>query len=350
MLGDQAMIRMIPLSRRDWCTVALVVLTVVTLGMLASSPRSSAEGPDRRMSATLPGSAGACGRASGSHPRYRHVIWIWFENHGYDAVIGSTDAPFTNRLAAACGLATNYHNVSHPSLPNYIAATSGGTQGISDDCQPSECSRNVQSLFGQVQARGGSWNAYNESMPTACDLEGGSGSNPSGDYAPKHNPAAYYLPLRQTCPLRDVALGTPASGNFAHALKSDTLATFTFITPNLCNDTHDCPVATGDAWLAHWWPAIVSSRAYRAGSLAIFITWDEGEGGGSDDCALNTTDGGCHVGMLVVSPSTPRGTRSALLFNHYSLLRTTEQLVGIKTFLGHANDHSSRSMRSAFHL
>ena len=57
-----------------------------------------------------------------------------------------------------------------------------------------------------------------------------------------------------------------------------------------------------------------------------------------------------HVGMLVVSPSTPRGTRSALLFNHYSLLKTTEQLLGIKTFLGRANDHSSRSMRSAFHL
>ena len=54
--------------------------------------------------------------------------------------------------------------------------------------------------------------------------------------------------------------------------------------------------------------------------------------------------------MLVVSPSTSRGTRSALLFNHYSLLKTTEQLLGIKTFLGHANDSSSRSMRSAFHL
>ena len=342
------MIRVIPFSRRNWCTIALVVVTIATLGMLASGSR--AEGPDQRMSATRLASAGACGRASGSHPRYRHVIWIWFENHSYDAVIGSKDAPFTNRLAAACGLATNYHNVTHPSLPNYIAATSGDTQGISDDCQPSECSKNVQSLFGQVRARGGTWNAYNESMPSACDLEGGSGSNPSGEYAPKHNPAAYYLPLRQTCPQRDVALGTPDSGAFAHALKSNALATFTFVTPNLCNDTHDCPVSTGDAWLAHWWPAIVSSRAYRAGSVAIFITWDEGEGGGSDDCALNTTDGGCHVGMLVVSPSTSRGKRSSLLFNHYSLLKTTEQLLGIKTFLGHANDHSSRSMRSAFHL
>ncbi len=344
------MIRVNPLSRRHWCTIALVVVTVATLAMLASSPGSSAEGPGRRTAVTRVGTAGACGRDAGVHPPYRHVIWIWFENHSYDAVIGSKDAPFTNRLAAACGLATNYHNVSHPSLPNYIAATSGDTQGISDDCQPSECSKNVQSLFGQLRARGGTWNAYNESMPSACDLEGGSGSNPAGDYAPKHNPAAYYLPLRHACRQRDVSLGTPSSGAFARALKSDGLAGFTFITPNLCNDTHDCPVATGDAWLANWLPAIVSSHAYRAGSVAIFITWDEGEGGGSDDCALNTTDGGCHVGMVVVSPSTQRGTRSALLFNHYSLLKTTEQLLGIKTFLGHANDRSSRSMRSAFHL
>jgi hypothetical protein len=97
-------------------------------------------------------------------------------------------------------------------------------------------------------------------------------------------------------------------------------------------------------------PAIISSRAYRAGNTAIFITWDEGEGGGSHACALNTSDGDCHIAMLVVSPATPRGTRSALLFNHYSLLKTTEQLLGITSFLGHANDSSSRSMRAAFHL
>ena len=329
--------------------VALIAATIVTLG-LPSGASSSAARPGHAAAANLLGAAGACGRSAAAHPAYRHVIWIWFENHAYDAVIGSNDAPFTNKLAAACGLATNYHNVTHPSLPNYIAATSGDPQGIGDDCQPSECSKSVQSLFGQVRARGLTWKAYNESMPSACDLEGGSGSNPSGEYAPKHNPAVYYLPLRSECRQRVVPLGAPASGAFAHALKSDALAGFTFITPNLCNDTHDCPVSTGDAWLAQWLPAIVSSRAYRKGSVAIFITWDEGEHGSSDDCALNTTDSGCHIAMLVVAPTTPRGTRSALLFNHYSLLRTTEQLLGIKTFLGHAKDSTSRSLRSPFHL
>ena len=272
------------------------------------------------------------------------------ENHPYDEIIGSKDAPFTNRLAAQCGLATNFHNITHPSLPNYIAATSGGTQGISDDCQPSECSRRVQSVFGQLQAAGKSWTAYHESMPAPCALSTDSGTNPPGNYAPKHNPAVYYLPLRPGCSRHVVALGTPSAGAFARALSARSLARFSFITPNLCNDTHDCPVSTGDAWLSRWLHAIVASATYRSERTVVFITWDEGEGGSTDDCATNTSDRGCHVATIVVSPSTPRGTRSAGLFNHYALLKTTEQLLGITTYLGHARDASSHSMRSAFHL
>ena len=328
------------------------LLAAVTLAVFASLVlRGPSDAHGRVQTAqSVAGVAGACGQATASDHRYQHVIWIWFENHSYDAVVGSKQAPFTDRVAAACGLATNYHNVAHPSLPNYIAATSGDTQGIGDDCSPSECPQDVPSLFGQLRARGKLWTAYGESMPSACDLEDGSGSNPAGEYAPRHNPAVYYLPLRQDCPKRVVPLGTPSAGAFSRALRSGRLASFTFITPNLCNDTHDCPVSTGDRWLARWLPAIVSGRAYRAGGTAIFITWDEGEGGDTNACARNTTDAGCHVAMLVVSPSTPHSARSALLFNHYSLLRTTEQLLGLGTFLGHANDSSSRSMRSAFHL
>src|SRR5206468_6712495 len=123
-----------------------------------------------------------------------------------------------------------------------------------------------------------------------------------------------------------------------------------FISPNDCDNTHDCPVSTGDVWLSRWVTAIVSSRAYRTGRTVLFITWDEGEKGGSNDCAANTASAGCHVVMLIVSPSTPPGTRSATLFNHYSLLKTTEQLLGIPTYLGRASDPATHTMRSAFHL
>ncbi len=280
----------------------------------------------------------------------RRVIWIWMENQSYDSIIGSKQAPFTNRLAAGCGLAANYHNITHPSLPNYIAATSGSTHGISDDCDPNQCSRNVDSLFGQADAAGLTWAAYEESMPGTCGLRDASGSLPSGDYTAHHDAAAYYLPLRAQCGQRIVPLGTPGSGALAQALRADSLPAFSFISPNDCDNMHDCPISTGDVWLSRWVTTIVSSPAYRSGRTVLFITWDEGEKGGSNDCASNTTTSGCRVAMLVVSPSTPHGARSQTLFNHYSLLRTTERLLGIGTYLGRAGDPGTQDMGNAFRL
>jgi phosphatidylinositol-3-phosphatase len=77
--------------------------------------------------------------------------------------------------------------------------------------------------------------------------------------------------------------------------------------------------------------------------------WDEGEGGTATDCATNTTDIGCHVASLVISPSTRPGTQSSVLFNHYSLLKTSEQLLGLP-YLGNASDPSVTSMSKAFNL
>ena len=259
-----AMIRVIPFSRRDWCTVALVVLDGRDAGH-AGRPRSRAEDPDQRMSATRIASAGACGRASGSHPAYRHVIWIWFENHSYDAVIGSKDAPFTNRLAAACGLATNYHNVTHPSLPNYIAATSGTPRASATTASRASAPRTSRACSGK-SGRAADVECLQREHAERMRPRRRLGVEPSRRLCAQAQ-SGRLLPAAATdLPAARRRVGTPASGAFAHALKSDALATFTFVTPNLCNDTHDCPVSTGDAWLAHWWPSIVSSRAYRAGS------------------------------------------------------------------------------------
>ena len=125
------------------------------------------------------------------------------------------------------------------------------------------------------------------------------------------------------------------------------LPAFSFITPNLIDDMHDGTVADGDRWLSVNLPKILASPQYRDGGTVVFITWDEGEGGASDRCATNTTDVGCHVPTLVISPSTPRGTRSIRLFSHYSLLATAEQLLGLPR-LGQAG--AATSMTSAFRL
>ena len=80
----------------------------------------------------------------------------------------------------------------------------------------------------------------------------------------------------------------------------------------------------------------------------IFVSFDEGDGGHTGNCAKNTHAAGCRVATVVISPYTPPGTRSAALFNHYSLLRTTEEPLGIETLLGRAA--RAESMRPAFGL
>ncbi|HEV2592074.1 MAG TPA: alkaline phosphatase family protein, partial [Gaiellaceae bacterium] len=102
--------------------------------------------------------------------------------------------------------------------------------------------------------------------------------------------------------------------------------------------------------LSTWVPKITASATYQSGKTALIITWDEGYGGTSgESCATNTTDQSCHVAAIIVSPYTPAGTANNTLFNHYSLLKTTEQMLGLP-LLAHAADASTNSMRTAFHL
>jgi phosphatidylinositol-3-phosphatase len=128
------------------------------------------------------------------------------------------------------------------------------------------------------------------------------------------------------------------------------LPAYSFITPNLIDDMHDGTIADGDNWLKANLPTILNSSEYTDGSTAVFITWDEGENGSYADgehCATNTKDVSCHVATLVISPSTAAGTKSGTLFNHYSLLATAEQLLGLPK-LGKAA--TATSMVSAFNL
>jgi len=118
------------------------------------------------------------------------------------------------------------------------------------------------------------------------------------------------------------------------------------------DDMHDgadpTAIQNGDTWLSTELPKILNSAAYQAGRTAVFITFDEGENGTvGEDCAANAADESCHVATIVISPSTPAGATSGRLFTHYSLLKTTEQLLGVRR-IGLAR--KARSMRSHFRL
>ena len=308
--------------------MAAVPLLLGTTAAVTAATDSAAMGSPATAS-------GPCGTVT-TTPHYTHVIWVWMENHSYNTIIGTSHAPYINSVASECGLATNYHNISHPSLPNYMAGTSGlaykGIAKFDSDCNPVPgCVTSAKSIFGQ----GETWKAYEETMPSNCDK-----SN-SGNYAVRHNPPPYYTSLKG-CATKDVPFTKLATD-----LAGGKLPAFSFITPNLIDDMHNGTVADGDNWLSANLPTILNSPEYTSGSTAVFITWDEGEGGTSNQCATNTTDVGCHVATLVISPSTPAGTQSATLFNHYSLLGTAEQLLGLP-MLGKAA--SATTMTAAFNL
>jgi hypothetical protein len=311
---------------------ALVVTALLVLAGAATARERG--GPARAPAATRATAAAPVAVASraarpcrGSRPprRYHHVVWIWFENHGRDAVIGSDKAPYFNAIARVCGQASRYTAITHPSLPNYIGATSGGVQGINDDGSPSHRATAAVSLFQLVR----SWKSYQEDMPKPCALKNG------GRYLVRHDPAAYYLRIRSRLCARDVPLGSPASGALASDLRRNRLPKFSFITPDRCNDMHDCGVPTGDAWLRRWLPLLLGSKAYRAGRTAIFITFDEGGSGN-------------RVATIAIAPSVRRGAIMNAQLSHYSLLRTTQSMLGLRPWLGVAAH--ARSMRAGLHL
>ena len=279
-----------------------------------------------------------CGR--GARPdRWEHVVWIWLENHSYGEVLGPRGSsgdramPFLNSLGRSCGIANEYYSLVHPSLPNYISAVSGATHGIASDCDPSACPVTAPSIFDQLALAGRSWRVYAEGMGEPCRAGG------SGLYVPAHNPPLYFPRVAEACKRWDV----PLREQSAHDL-----APLTIFVPNLCNDAHDCSSSVADAWLERWVPKLTRTSAYRASKTVIFVTWDEGSGGDAGD-VCKKFDGTCHIATVVVSPSTRRGTFSRAFFDHYSLLKTAEQLLGLP-FLGHAAERSTASMRAAFGL
>ncbi len=248
------------------------------------------------VSALVAVALGACGGGEPvAHGVARHVFLIVMENHSAsEALTGE----FTASLAAKYVVLNNYHAITHPSVPNYLALTSGSTWGLADD------SYHVlpkQDLGTQLTLAGVTWRAYMEGLGEEGCL------NSAVPYDPGHNPFAFY---GGACPPNVVPF-TAFAGDLARNTPR-----FIWITPDRCHDTHDCPVATGDDWLKQTVGEITNSSAWK-NSGVLFITWDEDDGSASNQ-----------VLTLVVTPGAPHGL-SNRAYDHYSLLATIERLMGV---------------------
>jgi hypothetical protein len=265
-----------------------------------ASPISASETP--ALAATQPADSGL--------PVFSHIDVIVMENKEYGDIVGSAHAPYLNSLIAQYGLATNYTGITHPSEPNYFALFSGSTQGATND---GVYNLDGENLADQLEAKGKTWKVFAENAPTNCftDILALGGEDGPGLYVRKHNPAISFTDISHSpercANITDLTHFDPAAANYA------------LIVPNQCHDMHDCSVATGDDFLKGFVPKILNSRAWQDGG-ALFITWDEGS---------TSLGGGGQVPLLVISNRVPKGFRSSVEHNHYSLLRAVEDAWGL---------------------
>jgi phospholipase C len=270
---------------------------------------------------------------------FQHVFVIMMENTGYDSLIGNSNAPWINAAAATYGLATNYFGVTHPSQPNYIAATSGSTNGVAND---NDITINVPNIVDQLEANGRTWKAYMQSLSLcATKLDHACGNQL---YERKHNPFVSYLDV-QTNPAR-MANIVDLSQLSSDLASNSTTPDYVWISPDQCHDMHGrggggssdpCDfshvqglIAAGDTFLSQTVSEIMASPAWTGNSV-IFITWDESDftnsgpfGFGDTSGCCDANPGGGHVLTITISHSDQAARTSSAAYNHYSMLATIE--------------------------
>lgn len=257
------------------------------------------------------GAAGAEAVTTRKVPRFERIVVVVFENKDYEDIIGAPAASTFNRMARKHALLESFYAVARPSLPNYLALISGSTQGVTANCN--ECVFKARNLADTIEASGRSWKLYAEGLPRP----GYTGAK-WGGYVKRHNPFPYFASvvsrparLRRMVPYFE----------FKADLERDRLPDFSFVVPDLCNGMHDCPVATGDAWLAKFLTPLLKSPQLKRG--VVFVTFDEAAS------YADERGGGGHIVTLAVGPTVRAGARSTRGYNLYGLLRTIEEAWGL---------------------
>ena len=288
-----------PTRRRGLVAVG-AAFALVALGVASTA----AAGPSATSSPSSSFPVSAAGL-----PVYDHIVLVTEENKYYDDIVGSSSAPYINSLITQGASFTNFHGTTHPSQGNYVALFSGSLHGVnSDDCP---YNFNADNLGNQLLTSGHTFVGYSESLPS--DGSKDCGDDGSGGYARKHNGWVDFADIPAASNLRFSRFPTDYSQ----------LPTVSFVTPNLDDDMHDGTVKAGDTWLrdhldgyAQW--------AKTHNSLLI-VTWDENDGDDSDN----------QIATMIVGAHVTPGASSGTHYNHYSLLRTMEDVYGLPA-LGNA--------------
>lgn len=287
----------------------------------STSPSTSAFAPTSLSSKNAPAAPLPQGVSPAAQP-FDHILLIVMENTGYAAAIQD---PTISALMGDGESATSYYAITHPSLPNYLALTTGSTLGVTVDCW--YCYQNTQNLGSQLTSHEISWSAYMQGLQSAGSL---TPYDPQTDYAAKHDPFYYFTAIRQGSDRQNIV---PLS-DFSHLITTHatTFPQFMWVTPNLCYDGHDCSLSTASQWLNNFITSIKTSALWQERPLVI-VTWDEGNG--ADTTGINSAgivaaeNGGGQVLTLFLSPCLAADQTISTPANHYSLLHTIEDIFSV---------------------
>jgi hypothetical protein len=259
------------------------------------------------------GASGVCGAQAAPPAHYQHVVVFAFENRTWSSVglgFSAGSMPYLHSLATQCSYFSDWTQTDsgQDSLTQYIGATSGvDNPSTVDDCAPSaSCRSTDDNIFRQVRVAGGTARSYIEGATAGCSAAGN---------AAKHIPALYYFGTYTD------STGSHGDHDFCDAevrpygeLDVDKLPTFAFVSPTPCNDGHDCGDGVVDTWAATNVQKVLGSAAYRAGTVAVFIMYDE------SDPTPN----------LQIAPTSHRGAIAQTgVATHAALLKTIEDLLGL---------------------
>jgi hypothetical protein len=237
-------------------------------------------------------------------PSFKKVMIVIFENFDYSDMIAQ---PFFGSLAKGGADLSQFYAEVHPSQANYVALTSGSLHGVPGDGNIDLDVRHVGDL---LEEHGKTWKVYVESWPGNCYT----GSR-SGTYVRKHNPFISYVNVHgntDRCNAHIVDASVLA-GDIANG----TLPDYSFYVPDLNNDGHDTDSQYADNWFSGaFGPLLHDSRFTK--DMLLVATTDE-----------SSFAGGQHIYTVFWGDSVVPGSSSQTKYNHYSVLRTIEDTLGI---------------------
>jgi hypothetical protein len=275
------------------------------------------------------------------------------ENKGVNDIIGSPNAPFLNGLINTYGYESNYFALTHPSDPNYYPILGGSDFGVNYNCATNCFS--APNLADSIQAAGETWAGYEQGMPAPGSLMTTPDYNPdelpffafSDIYNDPARAQTHLFPLTQMATDLQSIATTPNfvwfaanEANNGEGPINTPSGILKFVLSQLTN--HQYNVAAADKFLQQTISTIMSSPSWQTQKDAIFITFDEDY----NNLSLGIDNQGNNVPMIVI-PSPNSGMLQGHFVvsdyaNHYSLLRTIEDALGLPPLT--ANDEFAQPM------